>query len=122
MVRINVPPFTRGLLFFSVGLSLVYVAAAQRLRSPFLPWLVILPLRSVVYPWVYVTATLTESNLPALLIAGATYFYGGRYLERAWGSRDFGLFLLIVSAIPNFVAAAVYAFLTAIARGHSVTR
>lgn len=43
-----------------------------------------------------------------MAITLATLFYGGKYLERAWGSAEFGKFLLVVSIVPNFLAFVVY--------------
>ena len=119
MVRVNLPPFTRGLLVCLLGLSLVYQAAAHAYHTRVIPWLVVSPVRSVLYPWVYVTAALAEANVLTLLIAGATFFYGGRYLERAWGSRDFGAFLLVAALVPNLVVAALYVLAFAVTRGGS---
>ena len=107
MARINVPPLTRGLLVFVLGLFLVYQAVWHASHTHTIPWIVISPVNSVTYPWVYVSATLTEENPITLLIAAATFFYGGRYLERAWSARDLAIFLLIVSLIPNVLTSLV---------------
>ena len=113
MVRLNVPPLTRGLLIFVIGLSLAHIAwVGLPLLEPGrggVPWLVIEPpWHSAIYPWVYLTATLTETNPVGLVIAAATLFFGGRYLERAWGSRDFAAFLLIVALVSNLVVHLLY--------------
>lgn len=55
-----------------------------------------------------------------LLIAGATILYGGKYLERAWGSREFGKFLLVVILVPNLVTAFLYVLLFVVTRAHSL--
>lgn len=59
------------------------------------------PQLSLIYPWTFITTTLVENNLFTLAISVATIFYGGRYLERAWTSRDFAKFLLVTILIPN---------------------
>ena len=125
-MRINIPPSTRILLIFLIGFSLVYQAASYRARSlgnlnyNVIPWITLTPQLSVYYPWVYITATLAEQNIITLLIAGTTVFFGGRYLERAWGSREFVKFLFVASLVPNLIAAILYVLAFAISRADSV--
>ena len=68
------------------------------------------------YPWVYITATFAEQNILTLLVSSATILLGGKYLERAWGSREFGKFVLVVTLIPNVVSAFLYVIWFAITR------
>ena len=117
-LRINIPPLTRVLLVFLVGLSVVYQAASYRAsksadptKGAIIPWITLIPQLSVYYPWVYITSTLAERNVVTLLVAGATVLYGGKYLERAWGSAEFGKFLLVITLVPNTVAAILYILL-----------
>jgi len=49
-----------------------------------------------------------EQNLLGLITTGLTVFYGGRYLERAWGSHEFTKFMLFVAMIPNMLAYLLY--------------
>ena len=125
-MRINIPPCTRILLVLLIGFSLVYQAASYRARSlgnansNVIPWIILIPQYSVFYPWVFVTATLAEYNIITLSIAGTTFFFGGRYLERAWGSRDFVKFLLVVGLIPNVIATVLYVTIFAISRADAV--
>lgn len=79
-------------------------------------FLVLVPQRALFQPWVYFTATFAEPNIITLLPAGFTIFYGGKYLERAWESREFGKFVLVVTLISNFVASLLYVALFAITR------
>ena len=67
-----------------------------------------LPLVPSIYPWTLLTATFVEQNIFTVVLNAATLFYGGKYLERAWGSREFGKFILIVALIPNLVAVPIY--------------
>lgn len=103
--RINIPPVTRILLIV-LGLQSV-LSAAIRYRQwsahseIVIPYLNLIPQLSLVYPWTFVSTTLVESNIFTLSIACLTLFHGGRYLERAWSSREFAKFLLVVSLIPN---------------------
>ncbi|MCJ1311659.1 hypothetical protein MMC25_005332 [Agyrium rufum] len=115
-IRINIPPLTRVLLVLVTGFSLVYQTVSYRARSlgataaasQKVPWITLVPQLSLFYPWVYVTSTLSEQNIVTLLIAGATIFYGGRYLERAWGSTELAKYLVVVTVIPNVIAAFIY--------------
>lgn len=72
------------------------------------PYLTVVPALSAAYPWTLVTSTFVEQNIFTLAITLATLFYGGKYLERAWGSAEFVKFLLVVAAVPNVLASAVY--------------
>lgn len=65
------------------------------------PYLSVVPGKSIIYPWVFVTASFVEQNLFGIIVSGATFFYGGRYLERAWGSAEFGKFVLVSTLLPN---------------------
>jgi membrane associated rhomboid family serine protease len=125
-MRINIPPFTRLLLGLLIGFSLVYQAASYRARSlgsntsNVIPWITLTPQLSVYYPWVYATATLAEQNIITLVGAGATFFFGGRYLERAWGSSEFVKFILVTTVIPNLATAALYVVAFLVSRSDSV--
>lgn len=119
--RFNIPPLTRTCLISSVTLSVLYgvlkynqlisgtpAGAAPQQEAYAIPSLTIVPSLSIVYPWVFASATLVEANIFTLAITLSTLFYGGKYLERAWGSAEFGKFLLVVSVVPNFVAFAIF--------------
>lgn len=43
-------------------------------------------------------------------------FYGGKYLERAWGSREFGKFILVLALASNLSMVLLY-LTTAAIRG-----
>ncbi len=124
-MRINIPPVTRLLLGLLLTLSLLtgvirYMQWA-RLKTrdgnnytdweiggppsaiP-VPYITLHPSLAIFYPWVFVTSTLVESNIFALVISAVTILYGGRYLERAWGSAELVKFLVMLAIIPNFVA------------------
>lgn len=116
--RFNIPPITRIALITLIGQSLLSFAIryGQWTESSDIriQYMTLVPQLSLLYPWVFVTTTLVESNVFTLLISGATLFYGGRYLERAWSSAQFAKFLLIVSLIPNTLCFFLYVFLYAI--------
>lgn len=109
LLRLNIPPLTRLSLILLLVLS--FLTAALRyvrwvrggvLASAMAPaYLVLVPQRSWLYPWVVLTATLVEQNVFGLLVSAATLFYGGRYLERAWGTSELAKFLLVVALVSN---------------------
>ncbi|PBP20113.1 eukaryotic integral membrane protein, partial [Diplocarpon rosae] len=103
--RLNIPPITRILLLALLSQSLLSFAIRYRQWSEesdvVVPYLSLVPQLSLIYPWTFLTTTLVENNVFTLGIAGATIFYGGRYLERAWTSAEFAKFLLVTSLIPN---------------------
>jgi membrane associated rhomboid family serine protease len=118
-IRFTVPPLTRVLLVSTILLSIIYGFVKYNLWMSFkdesrpdqyqsVPWITIVPTGSLYYPWVFVTATLVEGNIFTLIIAVNTIFHGGKYLERAWGSKDFGKFLLVVSIVPNLTTVLLY--------------
>jgi membrane associated rhomboid family serine protease len=103
--RLNIPPITRILLIGLISQSTLSAAIRYRQwteeSDAVIPYLVLVPQLSLLYPWTFLTTTLVENNVFTAGIAGLTIFYGGRYLERAWTSKEFGKFLLIVSLVPN---------------------
>ena len=127
--RINLPPLTRGLFLVLLSLSALNVSLRFRkwsaslpstpsattpsnyISSPELaiPYLVLVPLTSLKFPWAFLTAALVENNAVSLAISGLVIWFGGRYLERAWGSMEFAKFLLYVTVIPNIFSVFVYA-------------
>jgi hypothetical protein len=116
--RINIPPLTRLLLVLLFGVSSIYqITRFAGWTSPGDPdFLGLIPQWSVFYPWVVITATFAEQNILTLLIAAGTVLYGGKYLERAWDTREFGKFMLVVTLLPNIAAAFIYVLWFAIAR------
>lgn len=122
MVRINLPPLTRSLLAADVLFTLLNFALrphsnwVEKVEKPIIgvgngvPYLTIVPGTSIVYPWVFALATVVEQNVLGLIITGLTIFYGGRYLERAWGQQEFTKFVLFVAMIPNVLSFMLYIF------------
>ena len=126
--RINLPPFTRALLLILISLSSLNAALRFRKWSATLtarpsatdaanylsgrqwaiPYLVLLPTSAYKFPWTFLTAAFVENNLVSLTISGLVIWFGGRYLERAWGGKEFAKFLLFVAMIPNIFAFLAY--------------
>ncbi|KAK5175697.1 uncharacterized protein LTR77_000836 [Saxophila tyrrhenica] len=125
--RLNLPPLTRALFLVLLALSALNVSLRFRkwttedpsraqhiidyVRAPQLaiPYLVLIPTKSIRFPWTTLTAALVENNGVSLAISGLVIWFGGRYLERAWGSTEFAKFLLFTTMIPNIVTFLVYA-------------
>lgn len=117
-LRINIPPVTRALLLTQVVFSFLYNlarwrqlgnSAGESTSQPTpVPYLTLVPSACLFYPWTFLTATFVEQNIFNLLMNGATVFFGGKYLERAWGSRSFALVILIAAAIPNLLMVPTY--------------
>jgi len=103
--RLNIPPVTRAVLIALLLQSVLSAAIRYRQWTAnaeiVIPYLTLIPQLSLIYPWTFLTTTLVESNVFTLGIAGSTLYYGGRYLERAWSSRELAKFLLITALVPN---------------------
>ena len=128
MPRINLPPLTRLLLVALLSLSALNAGLRTRkwtqsldatpsptaptnyLSRPewAIPYLVLIPTTSIRFPWTVLTGALVENNVVALAISGSVLWFGGRYLERAWGSTEFGKFVLFVTMIPNLFTFFLY--------------
>jgi membrane associated rhomboid family serine protease len=123
--RINIPPVTRILLIVLVLQS--FLSAAIRYRQwtaqseIVIPYLTLIPQLSLVYPWTFVTTTLVENNVFTLSISFLTIYHCGKYLERAWSSREFGKFLLIASVVPNTLCFAVMILFFTLTRNEAWT-
>ena len=118
-MRINIPPLTRVLLGLLIAISTAHQITRYFFGGLDPELLALVPQWSLFYPWVYITATFAEQNVVTLLIAGATILYGGKYLERAWGSTEFGKFVLLVTVLPNLIATFVYVLWFAITHDDS---
>lgn len=123
--RINIPPVTRVVLGALVLQS--FLSAAIRYRQwtstsdVVIPYLTLVPQLSLFYPWTFLTTTLVENNIFTIGIAGATLYYGGRYLERAWSSAELAKFLVLVSLIPNVLTFVVLIVLFTLSRNERWT-
>ncbi|ORY80906.1 eukaryotic integral membrane protein-domain-containing protein [Protomyces lactucae-debilis] len=59
-------------------------------------YVTLVPASSFYLPWTLITNQVVSSNLVTLVISFAVLLLGGRYLERAWSSRELAQFYLIV--------------------------
>lgn len=123
--RLNIPPVTRALLIALLFQSVLSAAIRYRQWSEtadiVIPYLTLVPQLSIVYPWVFLTSTFLENNIFTFAIAGATLYYGGRYLERAWSSRELAKFLALVAFVPNLLTFCVMIILFTLTRNESRT-
>ena len=119
-LRLNIPPVTRVLLGLMIAISILYNTArwtslqaateTPKSSTPLVPYIALVPSQVLFYPWTLLTSVFVEQNIFTLLVNGATVLFGGRYFERAWGSKDFALVLLVTSLIPNVLAVPTYIF------------
>lgn len=120
------PPLTRGLLLVLVSLSALNAVlrtnhwrnstassdtTTNYLSSPrwAIPYLVLIPTQSIRYPWTALTGAVVENNIVSIVISAVVVFYGGRYLERALGTREFGKFVIFVTLLPSVATFLIYA-------------
>jgi membrane associated rhomboid family serine protease len=73
------------------------------------PYLALVPVKSIKYPWTFATASVVENNIISLAVSASVIWFGGRYLERAWGGNEFAKFVLFVTVIPNILTFVLYA-------------
>ncbi|KAK3117412.1 hypothetical protein LTR53_001251 [Teratosphaeriaceae sp. CCFEE 6253] len=130
--RINLPPITRALLLINIALSALNASirlnkwrreldsltpgeiaahAPNYLSNPqwAVSYLALVPTKSLRDPWTFVTAAWVENNLLSLAISAAVIWYGGRYLERAWGGKEFAYFVGCVTVLPYTFTFVIYA-------------
>ena len=118
MVRFNVPPLTRGLFITLISLTVLngilkpeYTTLWPITRTGNgAPYLSIVPGSSILYPWTLATASFVEQNVLGLAATGLTVFFGGRYLERAYGQAEFVKFVLFSTVLPNAISFGLYVF------------
>jgi membrane associated rhomboid family serine protease len=115
MARFNIPPLTRTLLVLLIGLTILNTLLVPSSALSFFtrighgsPLLSLIPGESFKYPWTLLTASLVEQNIFGLIVNSLTLFFGGRYLERAWGLPEFAKFIVIICVIPNALCFFVY--------------
>ncbi|TKA75444.1 hypothetical protein B0A55_04874 [Friedmanniomyces simplex] len=124
--RINLPPLTRILLLVNIGLSVLNASIRLNkwrheldslspteiaLKSNYLSnpqwgvsYLALVPTKSIRYPWTFITAAWVENNILSLAISGSVIWFGGKYLERAWGSLlalEAGFLVALKQLVPE---------------------
>ncbi|KAI9279873.1 eukaryotic integral membrane protein-domain-containing protein [Sporodiniella umbellata] len=92
---INVPPLTKALVSAVIVASIV----EQRMTNLFS----LLPGSVLFTPWTILTAIFVEENLIVLPFSVIVLLFCGKYLERAWGSKELLKYVVIVGIIANVV-------------------
>ncbi|KAI9631800.1 eukaryotic integral membrane protein-domain-containing protein [Dioszegia hungarica] len=109
----NVPSSTRLLtalliLFSLAGFGLQNLAN-ENLPKPGpagleLPWLVLVPGKSLIFPWTVLTAGLVELSVFELIFSIITLVLATRYLDRIWGFLEVLRFSAVVIVGSNVIA------------------
>jgi membrane associated rhomboid family serine protease len=110
-----------GLVFQSILSSAIRYRQWTEHAEIVIPYLTFVPQLSIVYPWTLLTTSLVESNIFTLAVGAATLYYGGRYLERAWSSRELAKFVALVTLVPNFLTFGMLVILFTLSRNESWT-
>ncbi|OBZ80275.1 hypothetical protein A0J61_11676, partial [Choanephora cucurbitarum] len=108
----NVPSVTRALVLTLLSLSIASYVYIYRLQleadadTPIVsicPFIGLLPGFVMYAPWTFLTATFYESNLVTLVFSVVVLLLCGKYLERAWGSRELLKYVIISAVLSNVV-------------------
>lgn len=113
------PPVTRGLIIATVSITLLYVLArvnAGSAKTESVSYLTLVPSKSLYHPWTIITSTFVEQNVLNFLINITAVYLSGRYLERAWSSKDFAVIVAVGAIIPNLLVIPTYVIWGAIMR------
>ncbi|RXK36631.1 hypothetical protein M231_06094 [Tremella mesenterica] len=100
----SVPLTTRLLVITQISLSLLVMLYRLMVQGSDMPWLVLSPGKSWLYPWTLVTAGWVENNLVELAFSALSLGFASRYLERVWGPRELVRFCLVVVIGGNVIA------------------
>lgn len=115
--RTSIPPVTRGLLAALLVLTILQLSFNIFYTYP----LILFAHRGIYYPWGFVTTTFVERGPLGLVFSALALFYGGKYLERAWGGAEFAKFMLFAAMLPNVVVFLLYSFLAVLPVGEGWT-
>ncbi|KAI8992669.1 eukaryotic integral membrane protein-domain-containing protein [Pilobolus umbonatus] len=111
-IIVNVPPVTRTLFFTTLFISIAAYISIYRVQLaadpdttplPICPFLGLIPGFVIYSPWTFVTALFYESNSIKLIFSCVVLLFCGKYLERAWGSRELIKFIGIVGVLTNVI-------------------
>jgi membrane associated rhomboid family serine protease len=103
----NFDPVNKSVM---VGSGLVYVLALliSGLRLLDLNGLLLLnPANVLVLPWTILTYPLVNPDLLTLIFAVFWLWFIGGSLERSWGSKRYGWFLLLIAGVTGLALAAI---------------
>ncbi|KAI9278971.1 eukaryotic integral membrane protein-domain-containing protein [Phascolomyces articulosus] len=107
----NIPPLTKALVTSLIVLSCASYIYIYRLQlnadDPdavlFLgcPFIGVLPGLALYAPWTFLTGAFYEDNVITLVLSSVVLLFCGKYLERAWGSRELLKYVLLTATVSN---------------------
>ncbi|THH11605.1 hypothetical protein EW145_g529 [Phellinidium pouzarii] len=101
----STPVTTRSFTAATLGFSLLYYLLRWHDSKPYsTPYLTLIPGESIFYPWTLVTAGLVEVTGLELILTLVFVPVSLRYFERLWGSLETLKFILVTTAVPNFMS------------------
>lgn len=99
----------RVLLLSTLTLSILnFLASPSSASTSTRSYLMLIPNVLPRYPWTLVTAAFVERSLISLVATCTGVLFGGKYLDRAWGSREFAQFVAVVVLMSNVAAVLSY--------------
>jgi membrane associated rhomboid family serine protease len=69
---------------------------ASDTEAGIIKFITLVPASSFYMPWTLITNQVVASNLITLMLSVAVLLLGGRYLERAWSSRELAEFYIVI--------------------------
>ncbi|KAI9337078.1 eukaryotic integral membrane protein-domain-containing protein [Pilaira anomala] len=109
----NVPTLTKTLVSLLIFCSIAPQIYMYRLNSEAVdpeasllsvcPFIGLLPGFVMYAPWTFLTAAFYEDNIITLLLSVVVLLFCGKYLERAWGSKELLKFVIVTAILSNFV-------------------
>ncbi|KAI7884262.1 DUF1751-domain-containing protein [Lichtheimia hyalospora FSU 10163] len=108
----NIPSLTKAFVTTLVALSCTSYIYTYRLQltaddptetNVFLgcPFIGVLPGLALYNPWTFLTAAFYEDNVFKLIASALIFLLCGKYLERAWGSRELLKYVMITATLSN---------------------
>lgn len=85
-------------------------------KIPVVYALTLVPRTSYYLVWTFITASFVNSNIFTLGISVSTLLLGGRYIERAWSSKELVKFYAAVILVPNLIMFALWLVLYGITK------
>ncbi|KAI8088146.1 eukaryotic integral membrane protein-domain-containing protein [Thamnidium elegans] len=108
----NVPTLTKALVSLLLFCSIAPQVYMYRLNAEadadsdilsVCPFIGLLPGFVMYAPWTFLTATFYEDNIITVLCSVVVLLFCGKYLERAWGSKELLKFVIVTAVLSNVV-------------------
>ncbi|KAI8143946.1 eukaryotic integral membrane protein-domain-containing protein [Fennellomyces sp. T-0311] len=109
----NIPPLTKALVTSLIVLSCASYIYIYRLRVNAddpdseanlfqgCPFIGVLPGLALYTPWTFLSAAFYEDGVISLAASSTVLLFCGKYLERAWGSRELLKYVLVTATVSN---------------------